>query len=223
MPFLKESKGTKDVLVDLGHNNLYFARALVEYLLAETAHRFMFVRVRRDRLESAISLSFDRPNHQYTDICGSLWYRFCPYDRESEVILHPPSKEVWNALSIFQKALWIVDETEAQWNKLVEEHSGMNHTEVLWGSKWVGSFDNATIHIGKLVGLNVTAPLQSEDRNKGNVHAGRDNQDAYAYLIAQQDIEYRRVMREGQAAAVAGGGVGGPVNVSALVAYALLI
>ena len=230
MNFLRESKEGKEVLVDLGHNNLYFALALVEYLLAETTHRFIFVRVRRDRLESAISLSFDRPNHQYTDICASLWYRFCPYDRENDVILHPPSRDVWNAFSVFQKTLWVVDETEAQWNRLVAEHGGLNHTEVLWGSKWAGSFENATAHIGTLLGLNVTALQQSETtKYKENVHAGRDNQDAYAHLIAQQDIEYRRIMRQGlgqglgqsQGPAVAGG-VGG-VNASSLIAYALLI
>lgn len=245
VPFLWKSKGTKDVLVDLGHNNLYFARALVEYLMSETAHRFIFVRLRRDRLESAISLSFDRPNRQYTDICSSLWYRLCPFDREHDVILHPPSRDAWKALSIFQQALWIVDETEAQWNKLVASHRALNHTEVLWGSKWPGSFDNATLHIGKLLGLNMTTHHQgSEHRSKAKrIHAGLDNQNAYAHLIAQQDIAYRRIMRGGLsqravavvgAGAVAGAGAGavaaggtagtgGEDSASSLIAYALLI
>ena len=58
MPFMLLCKGNKTTLMDLGHNNMYFFDALVQYLMVETNFKFIFVRIRRERLEGALSLTF---------------------------------------------------------------------------------------------------------------------------------------------------------------------
>ena len=67
---------------------------------------------------------------RHEDICSALWFRYCPFDREEDVILHPPSRGAWMNFTTFQKALWLVDETEARWHRLVAENPFMNYTEV---------------------------------------------------------------------------------------------
>ena len=197
--FLKESRGeNKTTLVDLGHNNLYFVNALVKYLLSQTTYRFLIVRVRRERYESAVSLSFDRPGRRHEDLCSALWFRYCPYDREEDVILHPPSRHAWLNFTTFQKALWLVDETEARWHRLVTENPCMNYTEVIWGSKWPHSFENATLTIARFLGLHLSHMVtskESENRKKNNIHAGKENQDIYSHQIAIEDLEYKKIMR----------------------------
>ncbi len=61
MPFMVKSKGSKKTLLDLGHNSLYFIKALLAYLQSETSFKFVFVRIRRERIESAISLAYKHP------------------------------------------------------------------------------------------------------------------------------------------------------------------
>jgi len=118
-PFLVKCRDRKQTLLDLGHHNLYFIDSLIQYL-EENKARYLVVRLRRERLESAMSLTFDTPTRQYTDLChphGGLVYRYCPYDKPNEVILHPPSKDVWNNFTVFQQALWMGDEIEARWSR----------------------------------------------------------------------------------------------------------
>jgi hypothetical protein len=129
VPFLLKNKGNRQVLMDLGHNSLYFVSALVKYLMDETKYRFIFVRVRRERLESAVSLSFRHPDEPFADTC-ELKTRFCPYDRASENLLVLPSLKVWEQFTIFQKALWLMDETEARWNQLKATYPAMKTAEV---------------------------------------------------------------------------------------------
>ena len=73
----------------------------------------------------------------------------------------------------FQKALWLVDETEARWHRLVTENPLMNYTEVIWGSKWPNSFENATLTIARFLGLHLTRIVtskESENRKKVTPH-----------------------------------------------------
>jgi hypothetical protein len=59
--FLVNQRGDREVLVDLGHHNLYFAQAFIKYLFKETNETFLFVRIRRDRYETALSLTYKYP------------------------------------------------------------------------------------------------------------------------------------------------------------------
>lgn len=104
-PFLLKNRGDKQTLLDLGHHNLYFMDALLNYLDKETKVRYLIVRIRRERLEAALSLTFNTPSQQYLDLCAHLGliYRYCPFDRVDDVVLHPPSKEVWGNFTVYQQ------------------------------------------------------------------------------------------------------------------------
>lgn len=117
IPFLERCKQEKLTLLDLGHHNLYFINGLVQYL-TDTSYKFIFVRIRRNRIESAISLSYKNPGEQYNDLCHNirckdcsryavkgLITRYCPYDRVEDVVLHPPSKAVWENFTVTQQAV----------------------------------------------------------------------------------------------------------------------
>lgn len=108
IPFILRARENKTTFLDLGHNNLYFLNALVAYLSEEATYRFIFVRIRRDRLEAALSLSFKTPDDMFKDICKDLTYRYCPWERVEDVMLHPPSRDVWGSFNTFQRALWMV-------------------------------------------------------------------------------------------------------------------
>lgn len=104
-PFVLQCRGHKQTLLDLGHHNLYFMDALIEYITKETKMRVLIVRIRRERHEAALSLTFNTPTNQYLDLCahGGLVYRYCPFDRTENVVLHPPSRQVWGNLTVFQQ------------------------------------------------------------------------------------------------------------------------
>lgn len=195
-PFLVNCRGDLQTLLDLGHHNLFFIDGLVRYLTNETMARVMFVRIRRDRLESALSLTFDTPKHQYDDLCNNrgLVYRYCPFERTDDVILKVPSKKIWNEFSIFQKALWMVDETDARWQRLLREFPKLPHLDVLWGKRWPGSLDAAASSIATLLSVNSTVAYK-ETWRIGHVHAGGAEEEILSdnsHAIA--DRQYRKKM-----------------------------
>ena len=138
-------------LVDLGHNINYFVEALVDYLREETSYTFAFVRLRRERLESAQSLTFGHPDETFQDVCQDLVTRFCPFDHEEQVVHKMPNgSSTWAAFSNVQKALWIADETEARWQQLKAKYPDMAYIEILWGKAWGGSIDHGALQVVQL-------------------------------------------------------------------------
>jgi len=161
VPWMIKSRSKKaSTLLDLGHNINYFARALIKYLTEETKFKFIFVRVQRERLEAAISLSYRHPDEPNDDLCEMLVTRFCPLDRPEDVILKiPGGNEVWNNFSTIQKALWITDETEARWQQLKREFTNMESIDVLWGKKWPLSLEISALQIARLFGVQTIVPF----------------------------------------------------------------
>lgn len=153
IPFLLKCRGKKRTLLDMGHNNMYFVDALIAYLLNETNYRFIFVRIRRERLESGLSLIYKTPTEQHQHICHDLVTRYCPFNRIEDVALHPPDRQTWRQMTIFQQAMWMVDEVEARWNRLLTRHPSMERLELLWGKCWDGSFDRMAARIAALMGI----------------------------------------------------------------------
>ena len=75
------------IFMDLGHSNLYFIDALVDYLIAETNYRFKLVRIVRPRYETAVSLSEDKWVRRRG--CGMVKYSAAIY-----IILIPLSRYI---------------------------------------------------------------------------------------------------------------------------------
>ena len=206
-PFLLRSQeiaGTS-VVMDLGHHNLYFIDALIKYMKTETQYKYIMVRIRRERLEQAVSLTFHNPKFPIKDICKELVTRYCPYDREDEVILKPPSKEIWTDLNTVQQAFWIMDETEARWNRLKNENPDMDYLELYWSKSLYGqsSMDSAALKVAKLLNLEgITVFNETWEHVKNHIHSGSnlftmgpDKKPLTFDGVKKLDLEYQRMMR----------------------------
>lgn len=178
VPWLLRNKYPKSrTVMDLGHNINYFYDALIKYLLTETKYKFVFVRLRRERMESAQSLTFGHPEKAFNDLCSDLITRFCPFDRIASNILQLPGPNayaLWSTFSNIQKALWIADETEARWQEMKKRYGDqLNYIELLWGKKWDGSIDFAALQIAQLFGLSkVNKWDPTWPHMEAHVHAG---------------------------------------------------
>jgi hypothetical protein len=126
------------VLMDLGHYNLFYYNGLIEYFASEKyaserpeniCRRMLFVRIRRPRIETAFSLVYHSSGKMISDVCTAFAVNFCPYSNPHAVILHPPSRETWTSLSGFQQCLWLIDETNARWErfKIKYPHVRLGH------------------------------------------------------------------------------------------------
>ncbi len=190
MPFLLSIRKKHATLMDLGHNNLYFVEALIEYFSLQTHYRATFVRIRRDRYESARSLSFSSPLKPLPSICAG-WHYLCPLDRKEDVILHPLSTHSWNTFSIIQQAFWFIDEVEARWQRALKEYPNTHRVEVYWSSQVEGSFDAAASVIGSVLGLVAYSPNNTDDNinnmdNVDNINHPRNNSNSQIALSSVQ-------------------------------------
>jgi hypothetical protein len=201
IPWLLKNKYDRSrTLVDLGHNINYFYNALVDYLLNETSYRFIFVRIRRERTETAQSLIYGHPDQAFADVCAELKVRFCPFDKADSNVLRLPGPNpylLWEGFSNVQKALWIADETEARWQQLRQRYKGrFEYLEILWAKKWDGSIDFAALQIARLVGI---YKVQKWDPTwphmEMHVHAGDESIDPVAlWNVYREDKLYQEAM-----------------------------
>ena len=194
----KSSEG-KPTVIDLGHHNLYFYDQLVDYLKAETNFSFAFVRIRRERLEHAQSLRFSAPGKPMRDLCKELWFRFCPFDpylRAQEVVNNVSSKIFNKEFTNFQRALWIIDETEARWQRLIKKHPDMPTLELLWGKVWPQSLTSSLIDIATqaLFSRDPVKDIVNASQTKSHSHSHFGDADVDMYKFAKQDVAYRKLM-----------------------------
>ena len=198
VPWLLLNKYNRSrTLVDLGHNINYFYTALVDYLQQETKYSFAFARLRRERLETAQSLTFGHPDESFSDVCQDLITRFCPFDHEDEVILRVPNgTRTWETFSNVQKALWIADETEARWRQLKARVPSLSYVEILWGKVWDGSMEHGALQVARLLGLHSVATWDPEwPHMEAHIHAGEASTDPVAmWQISKEDREYQEKM-----------------------------
>lgn len=147
MPSMVEKRGNKSTLVDFGHHNLYFIYGLLKYFQEYPKYRVLIVRVRRERLETALSMmycKFGRDEvEKCSDLCTQSLFRYCPMDRQKDVILKT-NQRVFGTFTEFQKALWMIDEVEARWWRAIRHHRGAHTLEISWSKAWPDSFLNAT-------------------------------------------------------------------------------
>lgn len=198
VPWLLLNKYNRSrTLVDLGHNINYFYTALVDYLQHETHYSFAFARLRRERLETAQSLTFGHPGESFSDVCQDLVTRFCPFDHADEVVLRVPNGTwTWASFSNVQKALWIADETEARWRQLKARVPSLSYVEILWGKAWEGSMDHGALQVARLLGLHRVAKWDPAwPHMEAHVHAGEASTDPVAlWQISIEDREYQEKM-----------------------------
>lgn len=187
-PWMEEMRKGATFL-DLGHHTLYFIEALVDYLMHETQYRFVVVRIRRSRYEAAVSLSFGQPGNEREDVCN-MRYRFCPHDRVTDVAI-PATDELWLEASAFQKTLWLIDEVEERWRRLLLRFPSMERVYIHWSSVDAQSFYEGAFLMGKLLRIAPAAIHVIHTR----VHAGNSTTqaslDAMEDSHLKEDREYR--------------------------------
>jgi hypothetical protein len=194
IPYLVSMKKQYTTLIDLGHHNLYFIHGLVQYL-EEYRHiyRILFIRVRRDRYETAISLTYKNPTHQHTNLCTDLHYRYCPINRYQDILLKPPNIDIWINMSEFQKALWMIDEVESRWKNLIVSSPSIARIEVFWSSMSMGSIEQAVRNIANAIGIEFKS---SESIQRTQLHAGSKISDMTSTKqLYLEDRRYRELMQ----------------------------
>jgi len=170
--------------VDLGHHNLHG-------LLSSTPEVFgvdnvVLVRLRRARQETAFSLTL-----QVKDICD-LWFRLCP--TKDEVVLHPLnetwSHETWSKLSPQSQAYFFQDEVEAEYQRILREHSNVMHVECDWHL----TIDPCLNAVASVLGLNANLHVHPMKVH----HEDGDTADDHRKLLSEADAAYRKHMNYNQ-------------------------
>jgi hypothetical protein len=195
LPKVLNFKKSKEMLIDMGHHTICFADSLIKYVNKETNYSLLFIRIRRRRLETAFSLMYMAPHIVLRDL-SDMMFRYHPYERETEIVLKPPSKQVWMNFTVFQQALWYIDETEMRWQKLIADNRAhLNYLEVWWSSQEHGSFETVvqviqSIISRKVINERIHPPIHIK------VHAGYHvlelkSKESY---FKDQDLKYRQMM-----------------------------
>ncbi len=203
-PFLKAVQEHRQatLLVDLGHWSLYYYRGIHDFfkspagLKTGLCHNILWVRLTRDRYETAVSLMYIKERIGYANVCEEISVVFCPYHNVPQVILRPPSRHIWGTMfRTFQKALWIVDETEARWKAFKAQEPGLNFLELEWAVGESGSFERVRGALAAAIGV----PTPDFKLAKTKIHAGDRNRPSVHNMEKERmqkwDAEYKRLMQ----------------------------
>jgi hypothetical protein len=143
------SEWDKDIYFDTGHTSLYYADGLMKYINENNLyHTTTFLRIRRHRHEAAVSLTFNREEMSQNGIKKDNYmdeaypvdptvYAKCsfnPFYRPDDVIIKI-KPDIWETLTPFQKGLWVVDETEEQWLRLIKKYPSIKYVEIYFESE----------------------------------------------------------------------------------------
>lgn len=103
------SQEGKKCFVDFGHF-VTFGHFLTA-LKAELGPRMTVVRLRRSRIDTAMSYTVKRKKDGH---CGSRCvYCMCP---DEQRVCLPVKEALWRRLTVYMKFLWMVDEVECRWH-----------------------------------------------------------------------------------------------------------
>lgn len=181
-----------DLCVDLSHYSLYFFRGLLK-VMREERLPFQLLRIRRDAVETARSLTHPafandatderRGNHFHTSV------GFNPLEAPRSVVLNV-SNGTWASFSAVQQGLWMVDETEAQWQQHVDAEARRDAVEISW-SKYGGP--NAFVEdclepIASSLGLQVASSVYDEKRHTEDEQSPDDVDDLHELAGYRQQM-----------------------------------
>ena len=142
---------------ETGHCDLFYIHGVLDdHLLAVANKNVTVVRLRRERYENALSLTWQKPGDAFPNICN-LRFGFCPFHRTGDLATAAPSAELWARWSVFQQALWVVDETAARWEALRASHPPTSRRRFLdageWSSSIPGSFERVADAFAATLGV----------------------------------------------------------------------
>ena len=177
-----------NVRVDLSHGNLFFYRGLV-HLLYKYNLNFTFIRIRRDRYETCLSMCLE--GERVVDFFTRDYFRYTPFHNHDLVQLSiPGGRKTWDSFSMKQKAFWVIDEVETRWQTLLSNHPNVSFTEVNW-SKRDDNFEEAMKNVSLIIG----AKIAKRSPPKLMVQAGKLSlDDGVTNKLIQEDRSYQRAM-----------------------------
>jgi hypothetical protein len=150
------------IVLQVGHETML---GILPALWLIFGDKVKFIRLRRDRLDTAFSctvhhggavrlhtrasFSVNDANikHHLDGPCTQRVWALCPFDASVQLL---PRGDTWHRLSSFQRNLWFIDEMEAQWVALRRSFPDIPYTEVNWRDKIT---TDTFSHIGSYLGL----------------------------------------------------------------------
>ena len=196
IPLMLELRQNSTTLVDLGHHNLYFIYGLLKYIkLNPDKYRILFVRIRRERHESALSLSYNNQG-QKQSVCKMV-YRYCPHDRPNDIIMKLNNSTKWNHdFNDYQRALWLVDEVEARWKLFLKNYSPYIHyIEVYWSKFIPNSLNQAALNISLALQLSSFSSNSSSTVKANNITVPHKKMHSYQTLGERQKTEIEKIQK----------------------------
>jgi hypothetical protein len=119
-------------------------------------------------------------------------YRYCPFERKELVINKPPSHAAWVNFTVFQQSLWMIDEIEARWQRLITMYPNLEYEELYWSKSVPDSFNEAATSIASFLGM--TEKIVYKLKKHMKVHVGGDEHDEVIDFL-KEDNDYRRKMK----------------------------
>jgi len=156
----------KRVCVDLSHFTLLYFEGLIQVMRAERLP-FKLVRIRRDAMETARSLG------------GRFTVGFRPLDAPESLELRVDAT-VSREFNALEKGLYAVDETEAQWLKILRKWNSGHILTCSW-SEWAPMGSDFVVEcvqpIARFLGLNTSraVPDTKDHHNPEELEADRYN------------------------------------------------
>lgn len=175
-------------VVDLSHSSLFFYRGLLEFVRIYSERLSVhFVRIRRDRTDTVISMTSDKPSFLDKD-----WFRFHPFENIGALVVSV-DKPLWSLFSNIQQALWVIDETEARWKQLLSNFPNQSYTEILWGDSW----EECDITAAMRTFTTIVPNLAFGAATHKTIHAPRNAKlnETLRDTIHREDLRYQAMMK----------------------------
>lgn len=182
------------VFVDLGH---YHNRGAVLECLADLLQdKAVFVRIRRNRYDIAMSFSslYYTPCLTYEIEQDHPVLSTCPRSTERRqagpVHLHVRDY-IWDSFTPFQRFLWYADEMEEKWHVLTAKNRGKSPRfhEITWSSS--EELKQGLFELRQSFGCND----EQQEIDKHKIHITHKAGIRNCSDMIRQDLEYRRLMR----------------------------
>lgn len=178
-------KKGKTLYMDMGHHNL--GGGILQATPAAFGEDTFFIRVRRNRLHTALSYALTLASHG--SICND-WFALCPL--KFPHVLQPQMGwgedfQHWKDLSTEQQVFWYIDEVEAQFQSLLKHNKNLSYLECNWDDDLGPCF-----HVMKqLFGMDQRATKQHQQ--KRHISKSAMTPEVRQRLI-QEDADYQKKM-----------------------------
>ena len=180
----------RQTLLDLGHHTLYFMDALVEVLLKHS-YSFIIVRITRPLLENALSLMYKSPGEPRETICD-MTFSYCPSERTKTNIIPVVSQATWDSMTVFQQSLWLTEEVEQRWRRLVHNYPSIERLHVDWSSHNKSSFAHGATRIAKLMNCSQVHMHPPKTVHAGNLTSQLYNEEDLPRRLQEEERFYRQ-------------------------------